>query len=115
MSTYNHETYDLQADVDAKFPKIWKKLTIDSMPTPQENPSAVLLGGQPGAGKSFGTQEVSNRLMVMPSSLMAMNLDRIVLGMKKFIKNMAKMLQNTHLIFQEQWFKKLEMKPLNRN
>lgn len=62
MSTYNHETYDLQADVDAKFPKIWKKLTIDSMPTPQENPSAVLLGGQPGAGKSFGTQEVSNRL-----------------------------------------------------
>lgn len=54
--------YNLEKDVDEKFPEIWNQLIKEHHATPQEKPVAVMLGGQPGAGKSFGTKQVENRL-----------------------------------------------------
>lgn len=55
--------YDVEADVKAQFPAIWRKIMADnSKATSQTNPKGILLGGQPGAGKSFGTKEIKKRL-----------------------------------------------------
>lgn len=56
------ENYDVEADVEQKFPHIWANLMAENLLTPQPNPIAILLGGQPGAGKSFGSLEMSKRL-----------------------------------------------------
>lgn len=54
--------YDVDADVEQKFPLIWANLLAENMVFSVENPQVILLGGQPGAGKSFGTLEMSKRL-----------------------------------------------------
>lgn len=56
------ENYDVEADVAIKFPKIWANLIAGNQITAQTEPWAILLGGQPGAGKSFGSLEMSRRL-----------------------------------------------------
>lgn len=62
MQQYDLDAYDVEADIEQKFPKIWANLLAENQVTPQENPIAILLGGQPGAGKSFGSLEMSKRL-----------------------------------------------------
>lgn len=54
--------YDVEADIEKKFPYIWESLVAEHNVIPVENPIAILLGGQPGAGKSFGTLEMNKRL-----------------------------------------------------
>ncbi len=56
------QDYDVNADVESKFAKIWANLIAENHITSQKEPIAILLGGQPGAGKSFGTLEMSKRL-----------------------------------------------------
>lgn len=54
--------YDVEADLERKFPHVWANLLAENNLVPEQNPIAILLGGQPGAGKSFGTLEMSKRL-----------------------------------------------------
>lgn len=54
--------YDLKADVEAQFPAVWRKVMSENNATPQSKPQGILLGGQPGAGKSYGTKEIKKRL-----------------------------------------------------
>ncbi|MFC0308259.1 zeta toxin family protein [Gallibacterium trehalosifermentans] len=54
--------YDLESDVNKKFTKLWERLSSDKALSPQQFPIGVLLGGQPGAGKSFATMEIKTRL-----------------------------------------------------
>lgn len=54
--------YDVNADVEQKFPYIWANLLAENNIETVDKPIAILLGGQPGAGKSFGTLEMSKRL-----------------------------------------------------
>lgn len=54
--------YDVVADVEAQFPAVWRKVLSESNVTPQDKPQGILLGGQPGAGKSYGTMEIKKRL-----------------------------------------------------
>ena len=59
---YDPNTYDLQADVEAKFPRVWESILKRDKPIPQERPVATLVGGQPGAGKSYGIGKVQARM-----------------------------------------------------
>ncbi|WP_304333697.1 zeta toxin family protein [Conchiformibius steedae] len=54
--------YNLHEDVNKKFPFIWKSLIRKSQARFQNQPAAILLGGQPGAGKSFATQKICGLL-----------------------------------------------------
>lgn len=54
--------YDVNADIERKFPLIWANLLAENQLQPVEKPLAVLLGGQPGAGKSSGTLQMSRKL-----------------------------------------------------
>ena len=54
--------YDLESDLNNKFPKVWGRLSNNSSLSSLEQPIGVLLGGQPGAGKSFATMEIKERL-----------------------------------------------------
>ncbi|WP_112075778.1 zeta toxin family protein [Haemophilus influenzae] len=54
--------YDLEDDLNKKFPKVWSRLANNPNISAQDNPTGVLLGGQPGAGKSFATMEIKERL-----------------------------------------------------
>lgn len=54
--------YDFKTDVEKQFPKVWANLFAEKNITPQQNPVSVILGGQPGAGKSFGSEKISNNL-----------------------------------------------------
>ncbi|MFC0860608.1 zeta toxin family protein [Pasteurella multocida] len=54
--------YNLESDVSKKFTKVWGQLSANQALTPQDNPVGVLLGGQPGAGKSFATLAIQERL-----------------------------------------------------
>lgn len=54
--------YDVDADVEQKFPYIWASLVADNQLSAVDKPLAILLGGQPGAGKSFGTLQMSKKL-----------------------------------------------------
>lgn len=54
--------YDLESDLNNKFPKVWGRLSNNSSLFSLEQPIGVLLGGQPGAGKSFATMEIKERL-----------------------------------------------------
>ncbi|MDO9795121.1 zeta toxin family protein, partial [Glaesserella parasuis] len=56
------QDYDVNADVESKFAKIRANLMAENHITPQKEPIVILLGRQPGAGKSFGTLEMSKRL-----------------------------------------------------
>ncbi|OBX07954.1 zeta toxin [Gallibacterium salpingitidis] len=56
------DSYDLQQDINKKFPKIWTRFANNPFLSPQNNPIGVLLGGQPGAGKAFATMEIKKRL-----------------------------------------------------
>lgn len=56
------ETYDIDADIDRKFPIIWANLLAGNCIYSQEQPTAVLLGGQPGSGKSYGSKLILDRL-----------------------------------------------------
>lgn len=61
--------YDVDADVESKFAKIWARLSADSKLEVQKNPMAFLIGGQPGAGKAFAIeriqQQLANNLLVI--------------------------------------------------
>lgn len=54
--------YDLESDLNNKFPKVWRRLSNNPSLFPLEQPIGLLLGGQPGAGKSFATMEIKERL-----------------------------------------------------
>lgn len=54
--------YDLESDLSKKFTKIWEQLSNDDALSPQDRPVGILLGGQPGAGKSHATKEIKARL-----------------------------------------------------
>lgn len=54
--------YDLESDVSKKFTKVWRQLSANQAITSQEKPVGFLLGGQPGAGKSFATLAIKERL-----------------------------------------------------
>lgn len=56
------KNYNVDADVEAQFPAVWRKVLSESNVTPQTKPKGILLGGQPGAGKSYGTMEIKKRL-----------------------------------------------------
>lgn len=45
--------YDVEADLERKIPYVWANLLAENNLVPEQNPIAILLGGQPGAGKSF--------------------------------------------------------------
>ena len=60
--TVNLDSYDLAADIEAKFPLVWANLLTQSRIKPIKTRTATLLGGQPGAGKSYGTKLVLERL-----------------------------------------------------
>ena len=62
MQNFDINAYDVEADVERNFPKIWANLLAENLVTPQEYPVAILLGGQPGAGKSFGSLAMGKRL-----------------------------------------------------
>lgn len=66
------DNYNLEADVNSNFSKIWQKLSDKPNLSPQENPVGILLGGQPGAGKSFATEDVEQRLN---GNVIAINVD----------------------------------------
>lgn len=49
--------------IDEKFEEIWKDLLLESdLITPQERPAGYVLGGQPGAGKSYFTKTLLDEL-----------------------------------------------------
>lgn len=54
--------YDVNADVETQFDAVWRKVISESKVTLQDKPQGILLGGQPGAGKSYGTIEIKKRL-----------------------------------------------------
>ena len=54
--------YNAIEDVKANFETVLSDLIANKKLAKSENPSAILLGGQPGAGKSHGTQEVIKEL-----------------------------------------------------
>ncbi|WP_434312210.1 zeta toxin family protein [Haemophilus influenzae] len=56
--------YDVDKDVEKRFPAVWRKVLTNAQArvTAQEKPIGILLGGQPGAGKSHGTKVIRKRL-----------------------------------------------------
>lgn len=56
------KNYDLEADIKDQFPAVWRKILSQNNATQQDNPKGILLGGQPGAGKSYGIKEIRKRL-----------------------------------------------------
>lgn len=56
--------YDVDKDVEKRFPAVWRKVLTNAKTrvTAQEKPIGILLGGQPGAGKSQGTKVIRERL-----------------------------------------------------
>lgn len=56
------DKYDLESDINKAFPKVWKRVSGNSALSSQEQPIGVLLGGQPGAGKSYATMRIKERL-----------------------------------------------------
>ncbi|WP_235686195.1 zeta toxin family protein [Glaesserella parasuis] len=54
--------YDVDIDVDKKFPLVWDNLLAGNYISSQEYPIATLLGGQPGSGKSYGSKLMLERL-----------------------------------------------------
>lgn len=54
--------YDAVSDVEKQFPMVWESLLAGNVITSQNYPIGVILGGQPGAGKSFATEKISNTL-----------------------------------------------------
>lgn len=54
--------YDVDEDVVAQFPMVWRKVLSESAVSSQAQPYGILLGGQPGAGKSYGTMQIKKRL-----------------------------------------------------
>ncbi|WP_434321261.1 zeta toxin family protein [Haemophilus influenzae] len=56
--------YDVDKDVEKRFPAVWRKVLTNAQArvTAQEKPIGILLGGQPGAGKSHGTKVIRERL-----------------------------------------------------
>ncbi len=56
------DSYDVASDVEVKFPLIWANLLAESSIHSTVTPSAILLGGQPGAGKSQGSKQALERL-----------------------------------------------------
>ena len=56
--------YDVDKDVEKRFPAVWRKVLANAKArvTAQEKPIGILLGGQPGAGKSHGTKVIRERL-----------------------------------------------------
>lgn len=56
--------YDVDKDVEKRFPAVWRKVLANAKArvTAQEKPIGILLGGQPGAGKSHGTRVIRERL-----------------------------------------------------
>lgn len=56
--------YDVDKDVENRFPAVWRKVLTNAKArvTAQEKPIGILLGGQPGAGKSHGTKIIRERL-----------------------------------------------------
>lgn len=55
------KNYDVDLDVENKFPIVWGNLLKGNYISPSNKPVAVLLGGQPGAGKSYGTKVILDR------------------------------------------------------
>ncbi|WP_439295206.1 zeta toxin family protein [Lonepinella sp. BR2882] len=53
--------YNLEKDLEDKFPLVWEKVKGDKELSRQDNPVGILLGGQPGAGKSFATLNITER------------------------------------------------------
>lgn len=56
------DKYDLESNINKAFSKVWKRVSGNSSLSSQEQPIGVLLGGQPGAGKSYATMEIKERL-----------------------------------------------------
>lgn len=56
------EDYDIKKDVEDKWEIVWQSLHFSKEITPVESPTITLLGGQPGAGKSFGAGLITERL-----------------------------------------------------
>lgn len=54
--------YNLEDDINKNFPIIWKVLTNEFKLSSPEKPVGILLGGQPGAGKSFATIKITEHL-----------------------------------------------------
>ncbi|WP_301098418.1 zeta toxin family protein [Otariodibacter sp.] len=54
--------YDIDSDINRKFPIIWANLLASNHISSQEQPTAVLLGGQPGSGKSYASKLMLDRL-----------------------------------------------------
>lgn len=56
--------YDFDKDVENRFPAVWRKALTNAKArvTAQEKPIGILLGGQPGAGKSHGTKVIRELL-----------------------------------------------------
>lgn len=106
--------YDLESDLNNKFPKVWGRLSNNSSLFSLEQPIGVLLGGQPGAGKSFATMEIKERLN---DNVLVINGDEfrfIINIMMIFFSYMAKMLLNILVILLVKWLKKLEMRQLSK-
>lgn len=106
--------YDLESDLNNKFPKVWGRLSNNSSLFTLEQPIGVLLGGQPGAGKSFATMEIKERLN---DNVLVINGDEFRSYHKHyddFFSYMAKMLLNILELLLVKWLKELEMKQLSK-
>lgn len=53
--------YDVDKDVEIKFPAVWLDLVENKKITAQDHPVGILLGGQPAAGKSSATLRMLER------------------------------------------------------
>lgn len=56
------DNYNTADDVCQKFSVVWNDLIGENLISKQTNPKAFLLGGQPGAGKSFAITEIKKQL-----------------------------------------------------
>lgn len=54
--------YNIEEDIEKAFPNVWRDLTDGKNIISQSSPISILLGGQPGAGKSLATMQIKERL-----------------------------------------------------
>ncbi|WP_159991027.1 zeta toxin family protein [Pelistega ratti] len=62
MNSLILEGYSVTDDVEKKFKDVWSDLLLGQTLSTSNNPKIVLLGGQPGAGKAFGSKKVIDEL-----------------------------------------------------
>lgn len=105
--------YNIEEDIEKAFPNVWRDLTDGKNIISQSSPISILLGGQPGAGKSLATMQIKERLN---NNVLVINGDEfrsylIINIMMTSINYTEKTLLNTLGNLQVKWLLKLEIEP----